>query len=259
MMIWGMCYNTVYDELFFADFKNQVVRAVSLRDEVVCLHEVYKDTAHRIPRSSSLYSVCHLRESDTLIVCSWGWCQTEFNNCLVALCRSRNGWREADRKITTRPVHICCALNDSRVFVGEFDSTYLELFQVTTGPRIEHIKRIHVSEVYKCFSATGGSDTYVAMSYWSDQSVRVYRLRSYRLEKVASIDFERPTLLLWLNDRILLSMENRSKAIISLEFNGFQLNRSVELITCNVRRWCIVNNGLAIFDEFKDLLHFSIV
>ena len=48
----------------------------------------------------------------------------------------------------------------------------MELFRVESGPRIALVHRIHVLEVYHWFSATCGSDTLVAMTYF-DQSVGV--------------------------------------------------------------------------------------
>ena len=81
---------------------------------------------------------------------------------------------------------IICALSDSRVLIGEYDSTYMELFRVESGPRIARVHRIHVPEQYNWFSATCGSDTLVAMSY-DDKSVRVHRLRGDRLEELARI------------------------------------------------------------------------
>ena len=91
---------------------------------------------------------------------------------------SRNGceWREEQRVQTDRLGLISCALSDSRVLIGGWISTYMELFRVESGSRIVRVHRIRVPEEFRWFSATCGSDTLVAMSY-RDYSVRVHRLR----------------------------------------------------------------------------------
>ena len=129
-----------------------------------------------------------MSDSDTLLVCSReNGPDRKRANWLVALSRNGSEWREAQRRADRRNGTICCALSDSRVLVGECDSTYMELFRVESGPRIARVHRIHVPEKYWWFSATSGSDTLVAMSYETDQSVRVYRLRDDRLEELARI------------------------------------------------------------------------
>ena len=64
--IFGMSYNSARDELLLADFKNEVVRAMRVRDNAGDLRDVY-----RAPHGTSivLYCVCHMRDSDTLLVC----------------------------------------------------------------------------------------------------------------------------------------------------------------------------------------------
>ena len=111
---------------------------------------------------------------------------------LVALSRSGNEWRETHRLQTEETGRQCCALSDSRALVGGLNSTYLELFRVQSGPRVERLHRIRVTEKFRWFSATCGSDTLVAMSYKEDQSVRVYRLRGDRLEELARTQLKKP-------------------------------------------------------------------
>ena len=43
----------------------------------------------------------------------------------------------------------------------------MELLRVESAPRIVRLHRIHVPEEYYWFSATRGSDTLVAMSYYN--------------------------------------------------------------------------------------------
>ena len=132
----GMSYNSARDELFLADYANNVVRAMRLRDNAGDLRDVNRaNTA-----SPSVGSVCHMSDSDTLLVCSTQW--------LVALSRNGSEWREAQRVQTDGSGRISCALSDSRVLIGEFNSIYMELFRVESGPRIARIHRIHVPETY---------------------------------------------------------------------------------------------------------------
>ena len=254
--IWGMSYNSARDELFLADKNNKVVRAMRVRDNAGDLRHVY-----RAPHDTSPYinSVCHMSDSDTLLVCS-----TERGPdgkggyWLVALSRNGSEWREAQRVQTDGVGQISCALSDSRVLIGQYYSTDIELFRVESGPHIARVHRIHVFEKYEWFSATCGSDTLVAMSYY-DGSVRVHRLRGDRLEELARIQLKQPDSLLWLADRLLVADSN---AVIELEVSDTRLQRRRELIATseNIRVWrlCAVDDALAIFDfKSKDILHYS--
>ena len=256
-----MSYNSARDELFLADFDNRVVRAMRVRDNAGDLRDVYR-APHDTPLYGGVKSVCHMSDSDTLLVCL-----SENNKWwLVALSRNGSEWREAQRVVTVLEGRISCALSDSRVLIGQHNSTYMELFCMESGPRIARVHRIHVPEQYAYFSATCGSHTLVAMTYQSpDQSVRVHRLRGDRLEELARIQLKGPTRLLCLADRLCVAdydSEKKSDAVIELEVSDTQLERRRELIATSenisVRRLCAVNDGVAIFDaNSKDILHYS--
>ena len=180
----GMSCNAQADELFLADLSNRVARATRARANADA-----DDTRY-------VYSVCHMRDSDTVLVCSreCGPDNTSAN-WLVALSRRGGGgeWREAHRLQTEG-----ATLSDSRVLIGQFYSDYVELLRVQSGPRIARVHSIRVPQAYIYFSATCGSDgdTYVAMAY-EDESGRVFRLVGDRLDKMARIRLEKPDLLLW--------------------------------------------------------------
>ena len=257
--IYGMSYNSARDELFLADRINGVVRAMRVRDNAGDLRDVY--------RAPFVCSVCHMSDSDTLLVCSWQLGpDLKSAKWLVALSRNGSEWREAQRVQTDGEGYISCALSDSRVLIGGTNSTYMELFRVESGPRIARVHRIHVPEQYFYFSATCGSDTFVAICYPKtdeipngDNSVRVHRLRGDRLEDLARIQLIEPSLLLWLADRLLVADLN---AVIELEMSDTRLERRRELIATseNIRvdRLFAVNDGLAIFDlNSRDILHYS--
>ena len=253
----GMSYNSARDELFLADFNNGVVRAMRVRDNAGDLRDVY-----RAPHDASphIYSVSHVSDSDTLLVCSYErrpdgkrafW--------LVALSRNCSGWRETHRVQTDEIGVISCTLSDSRVLIGSGGdssfSPYMELFRLESGPRIARLHRIHVPEKYRWFSATCTSDTLVAMSY-KDKSVRLHRLRGDRLEELARIQLKNSRYLLWLADRLLVTDNN---AVIELEVSDTRLERRRELIATrekiDVRRLGAVNDELAIFDyNSRDIL-----
>ena len=254
-----MSYNSARDELFLADHANRVVRAMRVHDNAGDLHDVYRAP---LDTSNSLCGVCHMSGSDTLLVSS-----IERGACwLVALSRNDSEWREAQRVQTDGSGNISCALSDSRVLIGQWNSTYMELFRVESGPRIERVHRIHVPEEYKWFSATCGSDTLVAMSY-ADKSVRVHRLRGDRLEELARIQLKAPNRLLWLADRLIVAdSDEKSHAVIELEVSDTRLERRRELIATSenihVSSLCAVIDGLAICDYTgisKDILHYSFV
>ena len=257
-----MSYSPAYDELFLADLANNVVRSMHLRDNAVDLLEVFKVSADN--KTPIICSVCYMRDTDTLLVCSGEVSNTSSNQWLVALSRSGSNWSEAHRVQVKGTGKLCgsFALSDSRVLVGEYGSTYMELFRVESGSRIAHISRIQLSEHYLDFSATSGGDTLVATSFKTEKWVRVYRLLCDRLEELACIRFKinEPCALLWFDERTLLvaTQNADSSAIIALEVVDTQLKRSRTFNPCNVYRWCAMNNGLAIVEfPSKDLLIFS--
>ena len=127
----GMSYNSARDELFFADYNNSVVRAMRLRDNAGELQDVYN-----APHDTSIFvnNVCHMSDSDTLLVCSFeGGPDQKRDNWLVALSRNGSEWREAQRMQTEEMGITCCAMSDSRVLIGRWSqrSSYtVELFRV---------------------------------------------------------------------------------------------------------------------------------
>ena len=286
--ICGMSYNSARDELFLADIANKVVRAMRVRVNAGDLRDVYR-APHDTSTYSYIRSVCHMSDSDTLLVCSTErGPDRKFAKWLVALSRNGSEWREAQRVQTDGEGEISCALSDSRVLICGSEiggSTYMELFRVesvhrihvpelysyfsaTCGSdtRIARVHRIHVPEAFQWFSATCGSDTLVAMSYPktneipnADNSVRVHRLRGDLLEELARIQLNFPKQLLWLADRLLVADSN---AVIELEVSDKRLERRRELIATSenisVRSLCAVNDGVAILDyNSKDILHYS--
>ena len=64
----GMSYNSARVELFLADYANEVVRAMRVRDNAGDQRDAY-----RAPHDTSplLLSVCHMSDSGTLLVCSY--------------------------------------------------------------------------------------------------------------------------------------------------------------------------------------------
>ena len=261
--IFGISYNSERDELFLADFGNNVVRAMRVRDNAGDLRDVYRAPHDTTP---DVFSVCHMSDSDTLLVCSGEYGPDgKYANWLVALSRNGSDWREEQHVQTDGRGRISCALSDSRVLIGDCDtSTYMELFHVESGPLIARAHRIHVPERYFWFSATCSSDTLVAMSYF-DTSVRVHRLRGDLMEELVRIQLKAASLFLWLADRLLVAdydREKQSHAVIELEVSDTRLERRRELISTseniNVYRLCAVNDGVAIFDyKSNEILHYS--
>ena len=270
----GISYNSTRDELFFVDSNySRVVRSLSLRDNAGDnnLRNVYSLTDHM---RSLLFTVCYVRDSDAVLVCSREFGTDGMDaNWLVVLNRSGSEWREAQRLQTDLEGRTCCALSDSRVLVGEWYSTKLELYCLKRlrGPHIALEYRIRAAETYSSFSATiSGSRILVAMSF-ADKSVRVHLLRRNQLTEIARIRMRQPNaLLLWLADRLLATeWYNRtsSDAVIELEVNGTDISRRRELIASGgylgikVGSWCAVEAGLAIshHSNIHELLHYSFI
>ena len=268
--IWEMNCNPQADELFLVNRNKHVVHAMHVRTDADTgdVRDVYRGSAQ--DTSPDVRSVCHMRDLDALLVYSY---ECGPNNdfpsyWLVALSRRGCGgeWCEAHR-VPTLYASLTCALSDSRVLLGQFNSKYLELFRVQSGPRIAHENCIRVPEdqKYICFSATCGSggDTHVAMSY-EDESVRVFRLVGDRLDEMARIRLEKPELLLWVASRLLVEAPSREySGVVELELRGTQLERRAELIAgthnFTVDRWCAMDDGLLVYNHnSKELLHYSL-
>ena len=94
-IIAGMSYNSARDELFLADSENGVVRAMRVRDNAGDLRDVYRGPHETSP---VVLSVCHMSDSDTLLVCSGEYGPDgKFACWLVALSRNGSEWRETQR------------------------------------------------------------------------------------------------------------------------------------------------------------------
>ena len=261
--IQGMCCNAQADELFLADWGNRAVRATRVRANAGAddVRHVYRGSAH--DTSPAVYSVCHMRDSDTLLVCSYERGQDYKNaNWLVALSRRGGGdeWRETHRLQTEHPATICCALSDSRVLIGKHSSEYLQQFRVQSGPRIADEQRIRVPEKYEWLSATCGSggETHVAMSFEKDQSVRVFRLVGDRLDERARIQLESPYQLLWLAARLFVGVSG-GNGVVELALSGKRLERRAQLKAVRVNEWCALDDGVVVYNaKSKELLHYSL-
>ena len=254
-----MSYNAARDELFVADYDNKVVRAIRLQDNAGDMREVFRCTSLEAitPR---MFSVCHMSDSDSLLVCTAEHWQNERAYWLVLLRRAGSEWRETHRVHTALWGYICCALSDSRALVGAYNSTSMELFRVQSDARIAHVHRIDVSERYRWLAASSGSDTLVAMSFASDESVRVNRLRDERLEPLARIRLKKPDRLLWHADRLLVteSHERDNDTVTELEVSATGIERRRELIAhsegIQLHRWCALPDGIIICDLSSGVL-----
>ena len=255
----GMSYNSARDELFLADNVNEVVHSMRVRDNAGDLCDVYT--------TPLVYSVCHMSDSDTLLVCSGNeGPDRNWAKWLVALRRNGSSWRVVQRVQTDISGHLSFPLSGSRLLIGEPVSKRMELFRVESGPRISRVHCIHVPEEYAYFSATCDSDTRVAMTYSSpDNSVRVHRLLDDRLEEIARIGLKEPWSLLWLADRLVVAdfdNDKKSHALIELKVSDTRLERRCELFPSSeniyVHKLCAVNDGLAMFNSnSKDILLIS--
>ena len=75
------------------------------------------------------------------------------------------------------------------------------------------VQCIHFHERCRWFSATFGSDTLVAMSFY-DQSVRIHRLREQQLIKLTRFHVNGQDKLQWIDDRLHVVTEYQSDTII---------------------------------------------
>ena len=258
----SIAYNSAGDELLLV--------ANSKRVCAMCLHkntDILRDVYRSGDTEESILSMCLMSELDTLIISSVNQRKSgsSFTYWLVALSRSGSEWREAHRVQTEHLAGICCALNESRVLIGNGLEQYLELFSVEGDQQIARICSIHVPEYWR-FSATFISETLVAMSY-KDNSVRVSRLRGDKLEEIARIQMKDPFQLLWVAGRLLVTeyyFDTKSYAVVELEMRDTRLECRRELMGHSDRiyvrtSWCEVEDGLAVFDwNSRDIMHYSL-
>ena len=76
--IFEICSNSARDELFLADNENKVVRSILVRllDNAGELRDMYRGSAE--DSTPNVHSVCHMSDSDSLLVCSSENLQNEF-------------------------------------------------------------------------------------------------------------------------------------------------------------------------------------
>ena len=151
----GMSYSATHDELFIADLHNEQVWKLKLHYTRDTLRLAYDGSQH--DNSPQVYSVCHLRESDTLVVCSREYgSDKSLANRLVALHRVNGEYCETERiKIEVRALQ-CSAMSDSRVLVGSKRT----LVQQNS---IVWVTRVQMTEGRIEYFAASGSD--VAILY----------------------------------------------------------------------------------------------
>lgn len=117
-----------------------------------------KDTWYSNRNSNTVLYNC----DNLLYVCSY----EQHKCCLVALncndCLSSEHFLQPELT-QPEPEVISCAMNDSRVLIGAFDS-----FRKLKDQRFELIHRISIIEQYCSFAASSGIDTLVAMCYQTD-------------------------------------------------------------------------------------------
>ena len=264
--IWGMCYISHRDELFYVDYSSQsVVRSFHVNEKLTGV-DVFEN-------SSDVICMCYMSDSDSLVLVS------EAKHLVLLTRSSRNEWQEADRlKIKNKDdrfeviyrTPICYALSDSRVLFGRsgFTLKYMELFRVESGSRITFVNRIKLPESYSDFSVSGSGQELVAVSY--KDTVRVNRLCGDRLEEISRIQFRfspgtQNVTLLWLADRLIINEYNdstQSNVLVELEVSGSGLERrrelDLDLARIELFCWCAVGNELAIYDlYFNGLVLYS--
>ena len=167
------------------------------------------------------------------------------------------------------------ALSDSRVLIGQSDSTYLELLRVEvavdaeSGARIAPVRLLHVTEQYIHFCAsTCGSDTLVAMSLGRTSRCGCRDCATTGASRNSRAhNWSGHGRLLWRADRLLVTEWNaatKSHSVSEFEVSGSRIERRRQLIAADeridVRSWCAVDDGLAIVDgKSGDLLHYALV
>ena len=257
-----LSYNSARDELFLADFMNEWVRVIECATAPA--------TCATCTVVTSTRSVCYMSDSDTLLVCSLEKVERpdqKWANWLVALSREGSEWREAQRVRIDGDGHMCCALSDSRVLVGEWDSTYMELFRVESGPiLIARLCRIDVPKKYRQFQrderqrhARGDVTTRLTSRCGCFDCAARARSRNSRASSWSSlrhfcgsmIDCSSP------NGTATSNRTPSQSSKWAARDSNAAANSSIAA-RINVLSWCAVDDGLAIFDaNSRDLLVYS--
>lgn len=255
-------YNSARDELFYADFANNMLRMIHLRgDDKV--HDV-----HKVHQQEVVRSICHMPVSDTLLLLFYDKTPDEINEnnvlWLVSMTRSGDGWREALRVKTDDDAgYRCFTLSDSRVLVGGHYSSKCVLYRIVNGSQISQIATITAPVKYEKMAAAFINEEIVAM-ICKDDSLRTYRLdERNQLVEIGRIQLKNPADLMWFSGRLLVAESNevtKSYSISEFAVSGSNLERRRQLTnSCiDMKGWCAVDNGFVIFNyESRELMHYS--
>lgn len=205
-----------------------------------------------------------MSDSDSLIVCA----KEAKKIWIIVLQRNGDNWSERARTGSDIEQTISCALNDSRVLIGHYDSNYIELFRLNEdNPVIERVQSFSKELKYASFSAKSfDRDTLVAMSYKSPDKVCVKQLRDNKLEMLAEIELNKPRYLLWIDKRLLATEDNSYSVSELLVPFGSNLNWKLERRYKPIRlpegiilAGCAVENGFAIHDfNSRNILNYEL-
>lgn len=261
----GMSFNPKLQELFYTDLKG-VARVIHLSNKKAVARDMFDSNQ----TAGQSYNICHMSKSDTLIVCGHSVWPEKSSEWVTAYSRKGDDWLEEQRIETVSRATWCLPLIGSRVLIAGYTEKPMELYRVDLQPgqRITRVGTIKKPERFHRLSVSEDFDGDPLLAMICDKSVLVYRLIGERLEKVTQKHFEEPWNVLWLADHLLVedihykdgqSVHN----IVQLELKGTQLIRRRELISAKdevqVGGWCVVNNGLAIYDfKSKNILFYSI-
>ena len=249
----GMSYNAARDELFFVDKANSLVRVARQGNNNIELRQVYRASEET---GAIICDVCYIKVFDTLLVCL-----REFPiglgrniDCLLALNRNGDEWGVEDRvelySIGSLALLKCCPLGATHIIAGQHYSFSLELYRINSQSRIEHLHRFLMPSFYFDFATRPGSGEFVATCF--GHSVLVHRVSGDRLEAIARTQLDRPSKLLWLPERLLVSVirEKNSDSVIELDVVGTHIQRRSQIIfeidLTVLSCWCAVGDGLAL-------------
>lgn len=212
---------------------------------------------------SELYNVCHVPETNTLIVNEFSEAPTSHWLVPLSMNPHTDCW-QADPllKVQVEWKSILCSLSDARVLCWELHSysPRMALYRVHSPGRIELLNYVQVDKDlnFDSLAATRSIDTLVALNKRENHLIILCGLYDNKLSKLSAIDVPEPVHILWIDGLTLLATlrEDKSRADTMADFevkdNKLVCRREKRLSLSDaetIECWCLMENKLAVFDR----------
>ena len=252
-----MCAGASANELFLADYANEVLRIFDVRTGQLDARDVYRCAARESPTG-----VAYSAHTDTLFVATLCGINT---HTVRSFARTNAEWRECHRldlSANSHPRVSLCALSDgSLVFGVIYSSAELQMFAVDDSRAMQTRARIRLPAAHCGFDAQlAAGETRLAVALYTPQRVvGFFRVAGDRSEELARCPLECYMRPLFCRDSLLAFVRTSDGNVVQeLGIEGGRLEPRRVLSSLHNfigACWCIVNDSLlAAWDLEQDTL-----